>query len=146
MMRKTVAVLIAASLLASPIASAEPTASKDPRQLVRLPAQMRAHMLGNMRDHLAALHEIQAALAAGKLDQAADAAEQRLGMTSLASHGGAHMASHMPKAMQAIGTEMHHAASRFARSAHEGDLKKALTDLSAVTQQCVACHAGYRVH
>jgi len=144
-MRKTMALLIAASLLANASAAAAP-ANKDPRKLVRLPAQMRTHMLGNMRDHLAALHEIQAALAAGKLEQAADVAEQRLGMSSLGSHGGAHMAPYMPQPMQDIGTEMHHAASRFARSAHEGDQKKALTDLSDVTRQCVACHAAYRVH
>jgi hypothetical protein len=120
-------------------------AAQDTRQLVRMPKQMRGHMLANMRDHLAALHEIQTALANGKLDQAADVAEQRLGMTSLTLHGGAHMAPYMPKPMQDIGTEMHHAASRFARSAHEGDLKKSLADLSDVTRQCVACHAGYRV-
>jgi cytochrome c556 len=146
MMRKTMGLLIAASLLTSAIAAAAPAASKDARKLVRLPAQMRTHMLSNMRDHLVALHEIQAALAAGKLEQAADVAESRIGMSSLASHGGAHMAPYMPQPMQDIGTEMHHAASRLARSAHEGDVKKALTDLSAVTQQCVACHAAYRVH
>ncbi|MBI5751292.1 MAG: hypothetical protein HZA59_03975 [Hydrogenophilales bacterium] len=38
-------------------------------------------------------------------------------MTSLASHGAAHMAQYMPKAMQDIGTDMHHAASRFTRTA-----------------------------
>jgi hypothetical protein len=140
-MRKTLTVFIAASLLASSIAGAE----SDQRKLVKFPAQMRTNMLGNMRDHLTALHEIQTALAAGKLDQAADIAETRIGMSSLALHNAAHMAPYMPQPMQDIGTAMHHAASRFAQSAHEGDLKKALTDLSAVTQQCVACHAAYRV-
>ncbi len=146
MMRNARGLLIAATLLLGTGAGAAPEANKDARHLVRLPAQMRTHMLGNMRDHLAALHEIQAALAAGKLEQAADVAEQRIGMSSLATHNAAHMAPYMPQPMQAIGTEMHHAASRFARSAHEGDQKKALTDLSDVTRQCVACHAAYRVH
>jgi len=121
-------------------------AEKDTRQKIKLPTQMRAHMLGNMRDHLQALSEIQAALAAKQLDRAADIAETRLGMTSLATHGASHMAQYMPKAMQDIGTEMHHAASRFARTAHEGDGQKALENLAQVTQQCVACHAGYRVY
>ncbi|MEK6664719.1 MAG: hypothetical protein AABY73_12730 [Pseudomonadota bacterium] len=121
-------------------------AEKDARQKVKLPAQMRAHMLGNMRDHLQALSEIQAALAAKQLDRAADIAETRIGMTSLASHGAAHMAQYMPKGMQDIGTEMHHAASRFARTAQEGDGQKALENLAQVTQLCVACHAGYRVY
>ncbi len=122
------------------------SAAQDARQLVKLPAPMRQHMLANMRDHLVALHEIQVALASGKLNQAADVAEARLGMSSLTLHGGSHMAPYMPKPMQDIGTEMHRAASRFARSAQEGDLNKALTNLAGITQQCVACHAGYRVH
>ena len=121
-------------------------AEKDVRQKVKLPPQMRTHMLANMRDHLQALSEIQAALAAKQLDRAADIAETRIGMTSLTSHGASHMAQHMPKGMQDIGTEMHHAASRFARVAHEGDGQKALENLAQVTQQCVACHAGYRVY
>jgi cytochrome c556 len=145
-MRLARVALIAACILAGASASAMAGTNTDARTQVRMPPQMRAHMLANMRDHLTALHEIQVALAAGKLDQAADVAEARLGMTSLAQHGGAHMAPYMPQAMQDIGTEMHRAASRFARSAHEGDLKKALADLGDVTQQCVACHAGYRVH
>lgn len=56
----------------------------------------------------------------------------------------------MPKAMGAIGTEMHRAASRFAVAAKdaelEGGLNKAFGALSEVMQQCVACHNGYRVH
>ncbi|MBS4098625.1 MAG: cytochrome c [Sulfuricella sp.] len=56
------------------------------------------------------------------------------------------MATFMPKGMQAVGTEMHHAASRFALVAKEGDLVKALEGLSLVTQQCVACHTTYRVN
>lgn len=107
---------------------------------------MRVHMLGNMRDHLQALSEIQAALAAKQLDRAADIAETRIGMTSLASHGAAHMAQYMPKGMQDIGTEIHYTASRLARTAQEGDGQKALENLALITQQCVACHAGYRVY
>jgi cytochrome c556 len=59
------------------------------------------------------------------------------------------MAPYMPKSMQDIGTAMHRAASRFARVAEEAgvrrDLRPALQALSEVTQQCVACHAGYRL-
>jgi hypothetical protein len=133
-------------LLATPLAPAQAT---DNRQPVTLPAPMRAHMLANMRDHLTALAEIQSALAAGKYDQAADVAESRLGMSSLERHGAAHMAGHMPKAMQDIGTAMHRAASRFARTAQgtvvAGDLPRALATLAEVTQQCVACHTGFRL-
>ena len=121
-------------------------AKVDAREIVPLPDMMRQHMLGNMRDHLAALHDILSALAQGELDGAGDVAEQRIGMSSLLAHGASSMAPHMPKGMHAIGTEMHRAASRFAVVASEGDLQQALAGLAQVTQQCVACHAAYRVY
>jgi hypothetical protein len=120
-------------------------AEQDVRVLVEMPAPMREHMLGNMRDHVATLNEIQLGLAKKDYDRAAQAAEQRLGISSLAAHGAEHMAPYMPKPMQAIGTEMHRAATRFALAAQERDLNKALNELAAVTTQCVACHSAYRV-
>jgi cytochrome c556 len=121
----------------------------DTRQAVDMPAPMREHMLANMRDHLTALSEIHSALAKGKYEQAAEAAEQRIGMSSLERHGASHMAPYMPKPMQDIGTNMHRAASRFARTAQEAavanDLPRALAALAEVTQQCVACHASFRL-
>jgi len=121
----------------------------DTRQAIEMPAPMREHMLANMRDHLAALGEIQAALAKGKFEQAANIAENRIGMSSLQGHGAAHMAPYMPKGMQDTGTAMHRAASRFARTTQEAavtnDLPRTLGALADLTQQCVACHASYRL-
>ena len=138
----------AAAIAAAPRDHAAHTPG-DARQVVHMPPEMATHMLANMRDHLAALGEIQAALAAGKFDQAADIAERRIGMSSLEAHGASHIAPHMPKAMQDIGTAMHRAASRFARTAQESevkrDLPRALDGLAELTRQCVACHAGYRL-
>lgn len=126
------------------------TVQADERSKVDFPSMMRDHMLGNMRDHLSALQEITAYLASAEYDQAADVAESRLGMSSMALHGAAHMAKIMPAEMAAIGTEMHRAASRFALSARDADidggLAKAFGALSEVMQQCVACHSAYRVH
>lgn len=125
------------------------TASKDARELVALPPPMVDHMLANMRDHLVAIHEIQAALGTGHTATAASVAEKRLGMTSLESHGAQAMGQFMPKGMQQTGTAMHRAASRFALAAQEagvsGDVKPALSALADITAQCNACHAGYRV-
>lgn len=130
-------------------ATAQAADSDDPRQPVDMPDRMKVHMRANMRDHLLAVTEIQPALAAGRYDQAADIAEQRLGMTSLEAHGARHMAGMMPEGMRAAGTAMHHAASRFTRAAQEAavtnDLPRALAGLAEVTQQCAACHAGYRL-
>lgn len=121
----------------------------DPRQLVKMPKPMQEHMLANMRDHLVAMGEIQAALGKREFDRAADIAEQRIGMSSLLAHDAAHMAPYMPKDMQDIGTTMHRAASRFARTAQEAavtnDMPSALGVLADLTRQCVACHTSYRL-
>ena len=124
--------------------------SADSRQLVKFPEPMRLHTITSMRDHLLALQEINVALSRNAFDQAASIAEQRLGMSSLDRHGASHIAPFMPKAMQDIGTQMHRAASRFAVDAQtasvSNDVRPALAALGAVMQQCVACHAAYRLH
>ena len=121
----------------------------DARQKIDMPPMMQEHMLGNMRDHLRTLQEIEAALAKKDFDKAADIAEQRLGLSSLEAHGAAHMAPYMPKPMQDIGTAMHRAASRLAQTAQEaavkGDMAPVQQGLSALLQQCVACHETYRL-
>jgi len=135
--------LLASSLL---LAAQSGAAEEDARTKVDFPDVMKTHFLGNMRDHLQALHDIQAALAKGQLDKAGEIAEARIGMSSMISHNSSHLAPFMPKGMQDIGTEMHHAASRFAMIANEGDLSKALDGLSKISEQCVACHMNYRVN
>ena len=120
-------------------------ADEGSRQLVELPEMMQQHMMSNMRDHLVAINEILINMANDKLDQAADIAETRLGMTSLKSHGASHMAKYMPEGMQRTGASMHRAASRFALKAQEGDILPAYSALSEVTSACVACHSGYRI-
>ena len=122
----------------------------DARQLVTFPAPMRLHTITSMRDHLLALQEINVALSKSEFDNAARIAEQRLGMSSLEQHGAAHIAPFMPQAMQDIGTRMHRSASRFAVEAQSAsvsnDVRPALAALGTVMQQCVACHAAYRLH
>lgn len=134
--------LVCALVLASALGTA---AAEDTRRLVELPPPMQDHMLANMRDHLAALDEILAALAGGDLGRAAEVAEFRIGMSSLERHGASHMAPHMPPPMQEAGTAMHRAASRFARTAQEGDRQQAYAALREITAACVACHTAYRI-
>jgi cytochrome c556 len=122
----------------------------DARQLVQFPEPMRLHTITSMRDHLQSLQEIDVALSKNDFDKASHIAEQRLGMSSLELHGAAHIAPYMPQAMQDIGTEMHRSASRFAVEAQNAsvsnDVRPALAALGTVMQQCVACHAAYRLH
>ncbi len=130
--------------------SAPAVASGDGRQLVQFPEPMRLHTIANMRDHLLVLQEIDMALSRNDFDKAASIAEQRLGMSSLELHGAAHIAPYMPQSMQEFGTQMHKAASRFAVEAQDAsvtnDVRPALAALGAIMQQCVACHAAYRLH
>ncbi|MEK7737869.1 MAG: hypothetical protein AAB319_08970 [Pseudomonadota bacterium] len=123
--------------------------AEDARQLVLFPQAMRLHTLANMRDHLLALQEIQIALSKEDYDTAAAVAEQRLGMSSLKLHGAHDVAPFMPAGLRNIGTEIHRAASRLATDAGTasatGDVKPVLASMARVTQQCIACHAVYRV-
>lgn len=124
-------------------------ASADTRELVKFPQELTEHTLANMRDHLLALQEINDALSKGDNSKAAKIAEERLGMTSLKSHGAHEVAKYMPQGMQDAGTSMHRAASRFAIEAQNaavtGDLKPAFGALGEVMSGCVGCHAGYRL-
>jgi hypothetical protein len=140
---------IALALLLS-VTGAVGVVPADERTLVELPPPMRAHMLANMRGHLRALEIISRSLAAGDYGAAADRAEAGLGMTSMQAHGSGQMAPYMPQGMRAIGSAMHHAASRFAVAARDAevsdDLGAAFAGLAEVMAQCVACHEAYRVH
>ncbi len=120
-------------------------ADDETRQFVKLPEMMQQHMMSNMRDHLVAINQILINMANDQLDQAAEIAESRLGMSSLKSHGASHMAKFMPEGMRQAGTSMHRAASRFALKAQEGEVLPAYNALSEVTSACVACHSGYRI-
>jgi hypothetical protein len=125
-------------------------AGADSRVLVAFPEPMREHTKQNMRDHLRAIAEIQGAMARRDYTQAAEVAEQRLGMTSLKLHGAHEVAKFMPDGMQAIGTSMHRSASQFAiavsNAAATGELEPALAKLAQLTAACVACHDTYRLH
>jgi hypothetical protein len=107
-------------------------------------------MLANMRDHLLAIETISRALAEGRYGEAADAAEERLGMGAMQAHGGHQRATYMPEGKRAIGSAVHRAASRLALGARDaevrGDLAGALAGLAEVMGQWVGCHAAYRVH
>ena len=125
--------------------SAISSANNDSRQLVELPEMMQQHMMSNMRDHLATINQILHYLGNDEMDKAADIAEQRLGMSSLETHGASHMAKFMPEGMRKAGTTMHRKASRFALKAQEGELLPAYKLLTEVTSACVACHSAYKI-
>ena len=140
---KSIINLVVVTLLVS--TSTVSSAENDPRQLVFFPEKMQDHMMSNMRDHLVTINKILIYLGNDEMDKAAEIAEQRLGMSSLQSHGAAHVAKFMPEGMSKAGTAMHKSASRFALKAQEGDLIASYKMLSEITSACTACHAGYRI-
>ena len=121
-------------------------AENDSRQIVKFPEMMQQHMLANMRDHLEAINEILLYIGNDELDKAAEVAEKRLGMSAMDLHGAKHQAKLMPEGMRKSGSRMHHAASRFALKAEEGEPLAAYKSLQEITNACVACHAAYRVN
>ncbi len=144
MLNKKQSVLLATLLLCSAGVTSL-SAAEDARQKVELPEMMQEHMLTNMRDHLVTINKLLILTSKGELEQAAELAESRLGMSSLGSHGASHMAKFMPKGMQQTGTSMHKAASRFARTAQEGDVLESYKAIAEITSACVACHSAYRI-
>lgn len=125
----------------APRASSE--ASKDARQAVQFPPEIKTAMLARMRENFAAIHAIHAALAAEDFETAADVAENQLGTSSLGPHN-LRQQPYMPPSMQHLGMAMHSSASDLARALQEHDMQKSLKALTVTTSYCVACHASYR--
>lgn len=129
-------------------ASAGRGQSKETRQLVELPAPLRQRKLQEMRERLAILGQLQAALSIEAYREAADLAEHHLGMSSLPMQGTQEVAEYMPQGMREMETALHQAASRFAveaiHAAASADVRLANAALSELIQRCVACHAAYR--
>ncbi|HEX5635653.1 MAG TPA: cytochrome C [Gammaproteobacteria bacterium] len=122
------------------------SATDDPRQLVAMPDNVRALMRSDMQNHLLAINEIIGYLADNNLDAAAEAAESKMGKSTMGKHRatGKGPGMYMPLEMRDIGWGMHESASEFAQLAKKGDLKAAYIALQKVTTACVACHYSYR--
>jgi hypothetical protein len=130
------------------VGSAEPAGAEDTRQLVKLPAPAQAALVEEMQGNLLALNEVLSLMAEGKVKEAGDVAEARLGMSAMGKHRAkpfdARPGPHMPPAMHGIGMDGHKAVSEFAAAAKTGDRDKALALLPNLTTACVACHYSYR--
>ena len=141
---------IFALLLASTVTvgSAGPALADDARQMARLPPPAQEALRQEMLDNLLAVNEILSLMAAGKVREAGEVAESKLGRSAMGKHRDkpfeARPGPHMPPAMHGIGMDGHQAASEFAAAAKTGDRDKALALLPNLTSACVACHFSYR--
>jgi hypothetical protein len=122
---------------------------EDARQLATLPPPAQEALREEMRDNLVALNEILSLMAAGKVSEAGEVAESKLGRSAMGKHRSKPMDArpgpHMPPAMHGLGMDGHQAVSEFAAVAKTGDRDKALALLPNLTSGCVACHFSYRI-
>jgi hypothetical protein len=120
----------------------------DQRQLVTLPAPAQEALRLEMLDNLVAINEILGLVAADKLKEAGEIAEQKLGLSAQGKHRDkpfeARPGPHMPPAMHSLGMDGHRAASEFAKAAQTGDRNRTLALLPGLTNACVTCHFSYR--
>jgi cytochrome c556 len=122
--------------------------AEDTRQLAKLPEPAQESLRQEMLDNMVAVNEVLSLMAAGKVKEAGEAAEAKLGMSAMGKHRGkpfdARPGPHMPPAMHGIGMDGHKAVSEFAAVAKTGDRDKALALLPNITSACVGCHFSYR--
>ncbi len=128
--------------------AAAAAASQDTRQFVEMPAAARENLRQEMVDNLAALQEIVSLMGAGRVKEAGEVAEKRLGLSAMGKNRDqpldARPGAHMPPGMRDIGTNGHKAASAFAAAAAGGDATKALAAMPDMLSSCAACHLTYR--
>jgi hypothetical protein len=109
--------------------------------LTTLRAEMQANLL--------ALNGKLGLVAAGKLEEAADIAEQQFGVSAMCRNRSlpfeARRGAHMPPAMHKLAIDGHQAASEFARVVRAGDREQAIAALPSLTLACVVCHYAWRV-
>ncbi len=124
----------------------------DTRQLVKLPKNIENKMLVNMRDHIAALDDIIAAVQAEEFDKAGRIAESRLGWSSLVRRGDQEVAKHWAAPMQKMADEMYRASSNFVIVAQDASVedtkesyKTVMGAIQKITTACRGCHEIFRV-
>ena len=122
--------------------------AEDTRPLAPLPAAAQESLRQEMLENLAALNEVLILVGSGKLAEAGEVAEAKLGVSSMGKHRAKPMDArpgpHMPPAMHGIGMDGHKAVSEFAKVAASGDRDRAIALLPNLTGACVACHFSYR--
>lgn len=114
----------------------------DARQPLPLTPMMAEHQKQNMRDHLAAVQAIIAALGHDDMDAVA-AAVRRIGysdaMGQMCEHMGAAAPGFTDRALA-----FHRTADTIAEAARRNDRAGVLAALDRTLQACVGCHAAYR--
>jgi hypothetical protein len=131
-----------ASGQASPVHQHQTRDSEDKGTALPLLPHMAEHQLQNMRDHLAAVQEIIAAVSAQDF-AAAERSANRIGYSKQMEQMCEHMGAGAP-GFTALALNFHRTADRIAVAAKAGDSAGTLKAVSTTLQTCVGCHAMYR--
>lgn len=114
----------------------------DMRRPLPLLPHMALHQKENMRDHLAAVQEVVAAVAVSDFEKVAVAA-QRMGFSESMGRMCEHMGAAAPGfTEQALG--FHHRADEIALAAKRQDGAAVLSALSKTLQACTSCHTTFK--
>lgn len=114
----------------------------DTRKPLPLPVMMAEHQKQNMREHLAAVQAIIAAIGRDDMDSVAKASA-RIGYSEAMGQMCEHMGAATP-GFTTMALNFHHTADTIGEAARRGDRAGALTALDRTLQTCVGCHATYR--
>lgn len=136
-------------LLFSMLTVAAVAHAEDMRPLAPLPPAAQESLRQEMLENLVALNEVLSLVGSGKLREAGEVAEAKLGVSSMGKHRAkpldARPGPHMPPAMHGIGMDGHKAVSEFATAAKADERDKAMALLPNLTGACVGCHYSYRI-
>lgn len=116
--------------------------SNDTRQPLPLLPMMAAHQKQNMREHLAAVQAIVAAIARDDMAGVAKASAG-LGFTEAMGQMCEHMGAAAP-GFTPMALNFHRTADTIGDAARSGDRQRVLSALDQTLQTCVGCHAAYR--
>jgi hypothetical protein len=115
--------------------------AKDTRVSLGLSAPMRLQQRAMMRDHLKAVDEIVGLIAAGKFDQAATIAHQRLGLTPQMQKMCGLFGN---ETFRKLGIAFHKSADHLGEVLKTRDTTASLHALHSTMQYCVSCHQSFR--
>lgn len=121
--------------------------AEDSRTVVKMPAEIRAEFMDEMRHHMDSFDDVLAQVAAGDFKAAAKVADEELVVGSGKGFG-----RYLPLEFREMGLAMHRSAAEFrdlAAAAPEkptvADWQAVVSSLQVVSANCRACHASFRV-
>lgn len=117
------------------------TDSKDTRVQLNVPDMMKEHQKTMMREHLKAVNEIVAGLAANDFELVAQTAHKKLGLTDEMRNMCSMFGN---QEFEKIGLEFHTKADELGNVAKTKDLNKTLLALDTMLKRCNQCHSMFK--